>query len=84
MQYAVIARCPVFGGKVASFDASKAKAVPVVKTVVQISNGVAVLADWNAMEGRRALPFNGIRFAFRIWCDCALAPRRRGVRRLAM
>jgi isoquinoline 1-oxidoreductase beta subunit len=57
MQYAVIARCPVFGGKVASFDASKAKAVPGVKSVVQISNGVAVLADntWNAMEGRRAL-----------------------------
>jgi isoquinoline 1-oxidoreductase beta subunit len=57
MQYAVIARCPVFGGKVASFDATKAKAVPGVKSVVQISNGVAVLADntWNAMEGRRAL-----------------------------
>jgi isoquinoline 1-oxidoreductase subunit beta len=57
MQYAVIARCPVFGGKVASFDASKTKAVPGVKSVVQISNGVAVLADntWNAMEGRRAL-----------------------------
>jgi isoquinoline 1-oxidoreductase beta subunit len=57
MQYAVIARCPVFGGKVASFDASKAKTVPGVKNVIQISNGVAVLADntWNAMEGRRAL-----------------------------
>jgi isoquinoline 1-oxidoreductase subunit beta len=57
MQYAVIARCPVFGGKVASFDASKTKLVPGVKNVVQISNGVAVLADntWNAMEGRRAL-----------------------------
>ena len=57
MQYAVLARCPVFGGKVASFDATKAKAVPGVKQVVQISNGVAVIADntWNAMEGRRAL-----------------------------
>jgi isoquinoline 1-oxidoreductase beta subunit len=55
--YAVLARCPVFGGKVASFDATKAKAVPGVKQVVQISNGVAVLADntWSAMEGRRAL-----------------------------
>jgi isoquinoline 1-oxidoreductase beta subunit len=55
--YAVLARCPVFGGKVASFDAAKAKAVPGVKQVVQISNGVAVLADntWSAMEGRRAL-----------------------------
>ncbi|MCU1341769.1 MAG: aldehyde oxidase and xanthine dehydrogenase, molybdopterin binding, partial [Candidatus Acidoferrum typicum] len=27
MLYAVVARCPVFGGKVASFDATKAKAV---------------------------------------------------------
>ncbi len=57
MQYAVVARCPVFGGKVASFDATKAKAVPGVKQVVEISRGVAVVADntWNAMEGRRAL-----------------------------
>jgi isoquinoline 1-oxidoreductase subunit beta len=32
MLYAVVARCPVFGGKVASFDATKAKAIPGVKT----------------------------------------------------
>ena len=57
MLYAVVARCPVFGGKVASFDATKTKAVPGVKQVVQISRGVAVVADntWSAMEGRRAL-----------------------------
>jgi isoquinoline 1-oxidoreductase beta subunit len=57
MLYAVVARCPVFGGKVASFDASKARAVRGVKNVIQISNGVAVVADntWTAMEGRRAL-----------------------------
>src|SRR5712672_743137 len=57
MQYAVIARCPMFGGKVKSFDAAKAKAVTGVKQVVQISNGVAVVADntWAAMEGRKAL-----------------------------
>jgi isoquinoline 1-oxidoreductase beta subunit len=57
MLYAVVARCPVFGGKVASFDATKAKAVPGVKTVVEISRGVAVVADntWAAMQGRRAL-----------------------------
>jgi len=29
MLYASLQRCPVFGGKVASFDATKAKAVPV-------------------------------------------------------
>jgi isoquinoline 1-oxidoreductase beta subunit len=57
MLYAVVARCPVFGGKVASFDATKAKAVPGVKSVIQISSGVAVVADstWTAMQGRRAL-----------------------------
>ena len=57
MLYAVVARCPVFGGKVASFDAAKTKAIPGVKNVIQISNGVAVIADttWTAMQGRRAL-----------------------------
>jgi len=57
MQHAVVARCPVFGGKVKSFDSSRAKAVRGVKRVVQISTGVAVVADdtWSAMEGRRAL-----------------------------
>jgi isoquinoline 1-oxidoreductase subunit beta len=57
MLYAVIERCPVFGGKVTGFDASKAKAVAGVKDVVQISSGVAVVAEntWAAMEGRRKL-----------------------------
>lgn len=57
MQYATLLRCPVFGGKVKSFDATKTKAVPGVKQVVQISNGVAVLAEntWAAIEGRKVL-----------------------------
>ncbi|MBX7218376.1 MAG: xanthine dehydrogenase family protein molybdopterin-binding subunit [Blastocatellia bacterium] len=57
MLTAVVARCPVFGGKVASFDGSKAKAVPGVRHVLQIPSGVAVVADtfWQAMQGRRAL-----------------------------
>jgi isoquinoline 1-oxidoreductase beta subunit len=57
MLYAVVARSPVFGGKLSSFDAAKAKAVPGVKQVVQVSTGVAVIAEntWAAMEGRRAL-----------------------------
>src|SRR6266576_1253700 len=54
---AVVARSPVFGGKVKSFDATNAKAVPGVKHVVQISTGVAVVADgyWSAKKGRDAL-----------------------------
>jgi isoquinoline 1-oxidoreductase beta subunit len=57
MLHAVVLRCPVFGGKVASFDATKAKAVPGVRDVVQISTGIAVVAGntWDAMQGRRAL-----------------------------
>jgi isoquinoline 1-oxidoreductase beta subunit len=57
MLYAVVARCPVIGGSVASFDATAAKAVAGVKHVVQIPEGVAVVADntWAAMEGRKAL-----------------------------
>ena len=57
MLVAVVARSPVFGGKAKSFDAAKAKAVPGVRQVVQISSGVAVVADgyWPAKKGRDAL-----------------------------
>ena len=66
MLYAVIARCPVFGGKAKSFDAAKTKAVPGVRDVIAIdpvgqgaftAGGVAVLAEnsWAALQGRKAL-----------------------------
>jgi isoquinoline 1-oxidoreductase subunit beta len=57
MVYAVVQRCPVFGGKVASFDATQAKAVRGVKNVIQTSSGVVVVAEntWAAMQGRKAL-----------------------------
>lgn len=57
MKYAVVARCPVFGGRVQKYDDTRAKATPGVSHVVQISTGVAVVADntWTALEGRRAL-----------------------------
>jgi isoquinoline 1-oxidoreductase beta subunit len=57
MVYAAIARSPVFGGSVERFDARKARAVPGVVDVVQISNGVAVIAKntWAAFQGRNAL-----------------------------
>jgi isoquinoline 1-oxidoreductase beta subunit len=57
MLVARIVRCPVFGGKVSSFDGAKAKAVPGVREVVQISNGVAIVADnfWAATKGVDAL-----------------------------
>ena len=54
---ALIARCPQFGGKVSAVDDAAAKAVPGVTDVVQISNGVAVVATnfWAAKKGRDAL-----------------------------
>jgi isoquinoline 1-oxidoreductase beta subunit len=57
MLVAVVARPPVFGGKVKSFDAAKAKAVSGVQHVVEIDRGVAVVADgfWPAKLGREAL-----------------------------
>ncbi|HBE71194.1 MAG TPA: hypothetical protein DDW52_23865, partial [Planctomycetaceae bacterium] len=66
--YAVIARPPVVGGKVLSFDASEAKQMPGVVDIVELPRfegaphfqplgGVAVLADstWNAWQARDAL-----------------------------
>ena len=54
---AVVAHAPVFGGKVRSYDATRAKAVQGVKHIVQIPTGIAVLADhyWAAKLGRDAL-----------------------------
>src|SRR5207247_11240309 len=64
MLHAVVARCPTFGGKLAKFDATKAKAIPGVREIVAIeampphtAGGVAVVADstWSALKGRDAL-----------------------------
>jgi len=50
MLYAAISMCPVLGGKVASFDAGKAETRPGVRKIVNIGDGVAVIADhfWSA------------------------------------
>ncbi|HTE42914.1 MAG TPA: xanthine dehydrogenase family protein molybdopterin-binding subunit [Steroidobacteraceae bacterium] len=58
---AVVAHPPLFGGKVKSFDATKARAikgvVDVVKFDTSVTTGVAVLATnfWAAKKGRDAL-----------------------------
>ena len=67
-KYAVIARPPVMGGKVTSYDATETKKVPGVVQIVEIptpsypmkfqpSGGIAVVADntWAAIQGRKAL-----------------------------
>lgn len=57
MWFAVVARSPALGGRVAKFDAAAARAVPGVREVLAIDSGVAVLADTShaAMLGCDAL-----------------------------
>ncbi|GAC1345208.1 MAG: xanthine dehydrogenase family protein molybdopterin-binding subunit [Myxococcales bacterium] len=57
LRTALVARSPVFGGKVRAFDARAALAVPGVEQVVQVPTGVAVVANhfWSAHLGREAL-----------------------------
>lgn len=57
MLVGAVARAPVFGGKPKSWDGAAALAVPGVRQVVQISSGIAVLADgyWAAHKGVAAL-----------------------------
>ena len=58
MKYAFLARCPVIGGKVASFDDGEARKVPGVVNVAKVGDyAVAVAADsvFAALQGRKAL-----------------------------
>jgi isoquinoline 1-oxidoreductase beta subunit len=59
MLTATIRDCPVFGGKVKSFDAAKVEGMRGVKKVVPVGDtAVAVVADnfWNAKTALAALP----------------------------
>jgi CO/xanthine dehydrogenase Mo-binding subunit len=57
MRFATIVRPPAFGDTLESFDATKAKAVPGVTDVVQLSDRIAVVADNThaAFKGAKAL-----------------------------
>ncbi|MHC8407275.1 xanthine dehydrogenase family protein molybdopterin-binding subunit [Pseudomonas sp. TMB3-21] len=54
---ALVARSPVLGGTVKSFEGADALSIPGVHKVVQVPTGVAVIADhyWAAKLGRDAL-----------------------------
>jgi isoquinoline 1-oxidoreductase subunit beta len=59
MVYAAINACPVFGGKLKSFDEAKVADMPGVKRVVPVNdNAIAVVADswWRARKALEALP----------------------------
>src|SRR5881398_3672499 len=57
MKFAAVAACPVFGGKLASVDDAKAKAIAGVQQVVRLDDAVAVVAadTWAAKQGLAAL-----------------------------
>ena len=57
LRYAAVARPPVFGASLKSFDDSAAKAMPGVVKVKAVPSGVAVIADstWRARQARNAL-----------------------------
>jgi isoquinoline 1-oxidoreductase beta subunit len=57
LKIATLAESPVLGGKVASVDDSKAKAIPGVRQVVRLDDLVAVVGDhmWAAKQGLAAL-----------------------------
>jgi isoquinoline 1-oxidoreductase beta subunit len=58
MLHATVKDCPVFGGKLVSFDDSKVKGMPGVKSVMKVNDTtVAVVADtwWRAKKAMDAL-----------------------------
>lgn len=57
LKVAMIERCPTFGGSLKSFDSEEAMKIKGVLSVVEIFNGVAVVAEgfWAAKKGREAL-----------------------------
>jgi len=59
MLNASIAQCPVFGGKIGSFDAAKVMGMPGVRHVLRVGDDtIAVVADkwWQAQTALKALP----------------------------
>ncbi len=57
LKFATLRACPVFGGKVAKVDDTKAKALPGVRQIVVLEDLVAVVGDhmWAAKQGLDAL-----------------------------
>ncbi len=57
MKFASVEKPLQIGGRITSYDAAAALAVPGVRHVVPISSGVAVIADttWAALQGRKKL-----------------------------
>src|SRR2546421_7609520 len=80
MVYAAVARCPVFGGRVQTFDPAPALAVPGGQRVVQIASGVAGVAErtFPAFQRKRGLNIDSDQGRAAQWTSdviwCAFAP----------
>ncbi len=77
MVYAAVARCPVFGGEVDTYDATAAKAVAGVVDVIEIDHGIAVVADssWAAIQGRAGLDVTWREGTFATWDSTSIRER---------
>ena len=85
MRQAVVARPPVLGGSVVRWDATRARAVPGVRDVVQVPSGIAVVdVTWN--DGPHA-GFDSVAFRRRL-AEAVQGPgrlsRREGAGRAAL
>ena len=61
MAYAAVANCPVFGGKLKSYDFSAISGRRGILAAMPVTNGVAVVADnfWRAKEALKPCQSNG-------------------------
>jgi isoquinoline 1-oxidoreductase beta subunit len=57
MLYAVVVRCPIIGGRAENFDSTETEAIPGVRSVIEIDEGIAIVAEntWAAIKGSRIL-----------------------------
>ena len=87
VKFATLMASPVFGGKVAHVDDSKAKSIPGVRQVVVLDDLVAVVGDhiWSAKKGLAALDIqwdegpNATVSSEQIWNDIRQASTQKGV-----
>jgi isoquinoline 1-oxidoreductase beta subunit len=87
VKFATLAACPVFGGKLAHVDDSKAKSIPGVRQIVLLDDLVAVVGDhmWAAKQGLDALDItwdegpNAVISSADVWKQIMAASEKDGV-----
>lgn len=74
MKVAIVARSPVFGGKLKTFNADTALKIKGVHDVLVISSGVAIVADnfWLALNARKQLQIEWEHGSFAATSDTSL------------